>query len=89
MSKVIKLKQSDIEKIVTNIIKEAEFDDFDTQISPEELPGANDPDMEDIMNDDEETTQPSGGNGDVTVALGKDGKYYIINTSNGEILGVK
>ncbi len=42
MSKVIKLKQSDIERIVNNILKEnekdSEFDDFDTQIQPEELP---------------------------------------------------
>ena len=39
MSKVIKLKQSDIEKIVNNILQEGEFepDDFDTQIQPEEL----------------------------------------------------
>jgi len=41
MSKVIKLKQSDIEKIVNNILKESngEFDDFDTKIQPEELSG--------------------------------------------------
>lgn len=37
MAKVIKLKQSDIEQIVTNIINEQQFDDFDTQIQPEEL----------------------------------------------------
>lgn len=41
MAKVIKLKQSDIERIVENVLKETEgFDDFDTQISPEEQPGA-------------------------------------------------
>jgi hypothetical protein len=41
MAKIIKLKQSDIEKIVENILKESEgFDDFDTQIQPEERPGA-------------------------------------------------
>jgi hypothetical protein len=40
MSKVIKLKQSDITKIVEGVIKEQqEFDDFDTKIQPEELPG--------------------------------------------------
>jgi len=56
MSKVIKLKQSDIENIVKNIIKEAnEFDDFDTQIGPEELPGADDPDMNSFEDDDEST----------------------------------
>ena len=42
MAKVVKLKQSDITRIVENIIKEqgSEFDDFDTKIQPEELPGA-------------------------------------------------
>ncbi len=40
MSRVIKIKESDIEKIVKNIIREtnSEFDDFDTKIQPEELP---------------------------------------------------
>ena len=40
MSKVIILKQSDIEKIVNNILQEGEFepDDFDTKIQNEELP---------------------------------------------------
>ena len=41
MAKVIKLKQSDIEKIVSSVINEQqEFDDFDTKIQPEELPDA-------------------------------------------------
>ena len=40
MSKVIKLKQSDIEKIVKNILQEGEFesDDFNNKIQSEELP---------------------------------------------------
>ena len=38
MAKVIKLKQSDVEKIVENIVREAQgMDDFDTQVQPEEL----------------------------------------------------
>lgn len=41
MAKVIKLKQTDITRIVEGILKEQqEFDDFDTKIQPEELPGA-------------------------------------------------
>ena len=52
MSKVIKLKQSDIEKLVENIVSEIGYDDFDSKIQPEELPGANEPSMEDIMNSD-------------------------------------
>lgn len=39
MAKVIKLKQSDIQKIVENVLKEQQFDDFDTQVQPEERPG--------------------------------------------------
>jgi hypothetical protein len=43
MAKVIKLKQTDITRIVEGILKEQqEFDDFDTKIQPEELPGADD-----------------------------------------------
>lgn len=38
MAKVIKLKQSDVEKIVENIVREAQgIDDFDTQVQSEEL----------------------------------------------------
>jgi hypothetical protein len=41
MANVIKLKQSDITKIVEGILNEQQqFDDFDTQIQPEEIPGA-------------------------------------------------
>lgn len=40
MAKVIKLKESDIQRIVTNVLKEQDFDDFDTKIQPEEIPGA-------------------------------------------------
>jgi hypothetical protein len=40
MAKVIKLKQTDITRIVEGILKEQqEIDDFDTKIQPEELPG--------------------------------------------------
>ena len=55
MAKVIKLKQSDLEKIVENIIKEnQEFDDFDSKIQPEELPGAREAEMELSLGQDEE-----------------------------------
>jgi len=38
MAKVIKLKQSDIEKIVEGVLKEQqELDDFDTEVQPEEM----------------------------------------------------
>jgi hypothetical protein len=55
MAKVIKIKQSDIEKIVENILKEnPEFDDFDTKIQPEELPGYDEADIELSLGQDEE-----------------------------------
>ena len=54
MAKVIKLKQSDISKIVENIIKEqdGQFDDFDTKVQPEELPGADAHELTLGMDDD-------------------------------------
>lgn len=53
MAKVIKLKQSDITKLVTNVIREAqEFDDFDTKMQPEELPDQ-DTQMLQLAQDDE------------------------------------
>jgi hypothetical protein len=55
MAKVIKLKQSDLEKIVENILKENQgFDDFDSEIQPEELPGAREAEMELSLGQDEE-----------------------------------
>ncbi len=55
MAKVIKIKQSDIEKIVENILKEnPEFDDFDTKIQPEELPGYDEAEIELSLGQDEE-----------------------------------
>lgn len=53
MANVIKLKQSDIEKIVSQVIKEQqEFDDFDTKIQPEELPGGEEYELTLGMDDD-------------------------------------
>jgi hypothetical protein len=89
MSKIIKLKQSDIENIVKNIIKEAP--EFDTQIEPEELPGADNPDINDPELNPEDATleNPYGEPGEIGVALGKDGKYYVADIGTGEILGIK
>lgn len=46
MSKIVKLKQADIEKIVNNLVEQYHhghhYDDFDTQIQPEELPHEDD-----------------------------------------------
>ena len=92
MSKVIKLKQSDIENIVKNIIKEAnEFDDFDTQIGVEELPGADDPDMNDpeLNPENLELQNPQGEPGEIGIAKDKDGRYYVADIGTGKILGVK
>lgn len=67
---VIKLKQSDIEKIVNNILKEGEFDDFDTEIQPEEIPN-----NDELMNDPE-----------IQLALAQDenGNFYVMSGVNSE-----
>jgi hypothetical protein len=71
MAKVIKLKQSDITKLVSNVIKEAqEFDDFDTKIQPEELPGA------DTYDEEQEIL--------LQLAQDDEGNYYVIDTEKGE-----
>ena len=77
MAKVIKLNLSDIENIVKKTINEAEFDDFDAKIQPEELPGT------DSYDDEQEMKK--------TMAIGKgeDGKFYVIDVETGDILGVK
>lgn len=77
MKKVVKLSIKDLENIVKRTINEAEFDDFDTQIQPEELPGSQD------YEDEEEVKR--------TLAIGKgdDGKIYVTDVETGEILGTK
>jgi glucose dehydrogenase len=73
MAKVIKLKQSDINRIVEGIMREEdpfEFDDFDTKIQPEELPGANTYDEEQAIL--------------LQLAQDEQGNYYVLDTENGE-----
>lgn len=72
MAKVIKLKQADITKIVEGILREQpeEFDDFDTKIQPEELPGADSYDEEQAVM--------------LQLAQDKDGNYYVLDTETGE-----
>jgi hypothetical protein len=75
MAKVIRLKQSDFQKIIKNIIEEQsqEFDDFDTKIQPEELPGANDyEDMEDM-------DQEPQGKMEVNLAQDDEGNFFIFD----------
>jgi hypothetical protein len=84
MSKIVKLKLSDIENIVRKTIKESEFDDFDTNIQPEELPGAQD--YEDQMSDEPEQKESTR---NIAIGKGEDGKIYVTDVESGEILGVK
>jgi|SaaInl85LU_5_DNA_1037374.scaffolds.fasta_scaffold29113_2 hypothetical protein len=86
MSKIVKLKQSDISKIVSNIIKEEgnswAMDDMNLG-GPEEQPGFSDyedqQDLEPEDNDQEGNDQEDneGGN-DVRLAKDPDGNYYTI-----------
>jgi hypothetical protein len=77
MKKVVKLSIKDLENIVKRTINEAEFDDFDTQVQPEELPGAQE------YEDEQELKR--------TVAIGKgdDGKIYVTDVETGEIIATK
>jgi hypothetical protein len=79
MAKIVKLKLKDIENIVRKTIKESEFDDFDTKIQPEELPGAED--YEDQMSDEPKRN--------IQIMKDKNGKHYVIDVDTEEILGAK
>ena len=72
MAKVIKLKESDIIKIVEGIVREQpeEFDDFDTKIQPEELPGADSYDEEQAVM--------------LQLAQDDEGNFYVLDTETGE-----
>jgi hypothetical protein len=91
MSKVIKIKQSDIEKIVNNILKENEFDDFDTQIQPEELPDEMGT-IEDLVRKHGLDPNDLDFNGDrkiPEILVGKNfdtGEIVVVNTKTGEKL---
>lgn len=86
MSKVIKLKQEDLVRIVENIVKEQEWKgSMDPEIMQlgqtgvEELPGG---DEYDDMKDDEKDTSNDG----VPLTLAKDenGNYYVIQDDGGD-----
>ncbi len=88
MAKVIKLKLSDIETIVKRTISEAQFDDFDTKIQPEELPGYEDYEAEREMEKemgDETPTDTS----DVVIGKDQQGNIVVVDTKSGNILGQK
>ncbi len=69
MAKVIKLKQSDIEKIVQNVLKESEgMDNLDTQVQPEDVPGSDE--------------NKSGV--ELALGQDDNGNFYVINTNDPE-----
>jgi hypothetical protein len=76
MAKIVKLSISDIENIVKKTIKEAEFDDFDTKIQPEELPGA------DSYDEEQEVL--------LSLAQDEQGNFYVLKngtSDNPEVVG--
>jgi hypothetical protein len=85
MAKVIKLKLSDIEEIVKRTINEAEFDDFDTKIQPEELPGYEDYEAEREMEKEEQPQDTS----DIVIGKDQQGNIVIVDSKSGNILGQK
>lgn len=73
MSKIVKIKQAQIEQIVNNIISE-HLDEYQPPV------------------EDTEITEEPGSHGPVVkagIAIGPDGRHYVINIETGEILGSK
>lgn len=99
MAKVVKLNIKDVQKIVNNVIRESEFDDFDTQVQPEELSDYNDseemldPELQkqlgvDLSNFNVGVSDSS----DEGMIIGKNpktGEIIVFKTGTGEILGQK
>lgn len=85
MAKVIKLKLSDIEEIVKRTINEAEFDDFDTKIQPEELPGYEDYEAEKELEKEEQPQDTS----DIIIGKDQQGNIVVVDSKSGNILGQK
>ncbi len=71
MSKVIKLKQSDIERIVSNIINEQEVKD----VNPDSI--AHEEEIDEDMN---------GGDVDVYPAKDASGNLFLVNARTGEVV---
>lgn len=71
MSKVIKLKQSDIERIVSNIVNEQETEDMN-------------PDS--IGHEEEVDEQMDGGDIDVYPAKDAKGNLFLVNAKTGQIV---
>ena len=71
MSKVIKLKQSDIERIVSNIVTEQETEDMN-------------PDS--IAHEEEVDEQMDGGDIDVYPAKDAKGNLFLVNARTGQIV---
>jgi hypothetical protein len=87
MSKTVKLSQTDIEKIVTNVINEQSEDiaDFPTNIDEFVLSK-----QEDSLDIDYEIGGGPDNNKkhlDIFLGKGEDGEIYVVNARTGEVLG--
>jgi hypothetical protein len=77
MSKVVKLKQSDLTNIVVNVLKE-QHDDFDTQTQPEELPQEPELSPEDTNDDNIGQKFSDDLSGDITLGVDANGQNYVL-----------
>jgi hypothetical protein len=80
MSKVIKLKQEDIEKIVKNVINEQSKENNEEEVTEES--GEVDYEIE---------GEPGSKEAHMDIFLGKDenGEIYVVNARTGDVLGHK
>ena len=80
MSKVIKLKQEDIEKIVSNVINEQS-----KKIKEEEVDEQGEPMNYEIGGGPYDKSDHL----DIFLGKGEDGEIYVVNAKTGDILGHK
>lgn len=83
MSRIIKVKTSDIINIV-KLISEQGYDDYDTRVQPEELPQEPDFNPEDFQDDENTKQLPK-----ILIGKDKNGRIGIVDTQTGDLLGLK
>jgi hypothetical protein len=98
MSKTVKLSQTDIEKIVTNVINEQSEDiaDFPTDVDEQSEDIADFPTDVDEQEDSLDFDYEIGGSPDnnkkhldIFLGKGEDGEIYVVNARTGQVLGHK
>lgn len=90
MSKVIKLKEAQVKEIVNKIVQEhlGEYQPTmaDAQIEEDPIDGVEEQPMDEPMDEPEQKPETGEKFG---VAIGPDGRHYVMSYETGEIIGAK